>query len=123
MKIQVGHLKNFDFENELYEPIRNSSLFQKYEFLFPHEAEKTPPNSKETLKNMDLFLAEVSSPSTGLGIEIGFAYLYNVPIICIYKKGSKIAGSLKFVTSHFIEYESSEDLILKLDGLIQQFGF
>jgi hypothetical protein len=37
------------------------------------------------LKEVDIFLAEVSTPATGLGIELGFAYLYKKRIICISK--------------------------------------
>ena len=111
MKIQVGHLRKSNFEEKLYNPLRKSSLYQEHNFLFPHEEGKKSFNSKETLKEMDVFIAEVSSPATGLGIEIGFAHLYKVPIICVYKKGAKIAGSLKYVTTHFVEYSNSEELI------------
>ena len=74
MKIQVGHLRKYDFEKELYDPLRQSELWQKHQFLLPHIEGQKPPKSEETLKNMDVFLVEVSYPSTGLGIEIGFAH-------------------------------------------------
>jgi hypothetical protein len=43
-------------------------------------------NSRESLKTVDIFIAEVSYPATGLGIEIGFTSLYGKRILCISKK-------------------------------------
>lgn len=114
MKIYVSHLRNYDFKKELYDVLENSNL--KHEFILPHKNAETPFNTKELLQNKkcDLVLAEVSYPSTGQGIELGWANIYGIPIVCIYKKNAKIAGSLKMVSDTFIEYENSEDLINKL---------
>lgn len=114
MKIYVSHLRNYDFKKELYDVLGNSNL--KHEFILPHKDSETPFNTKDLLQNKkcDLVLAEVSYPSTGQGIELGWANIYGIPIVCIYKKGAKIAGSLKVISNTFIEYESSEDLINKL---------
>lgn len=113
MKIYVSHLKKSDYKNELYAPLRNSGID---EFIFPHENSEEPFRTRELFENKecDLVLAEVSNPSTGQGIELGWASILNIPIICIYKKDHEIAGSLKVITSDFIEYSDSQDLIKKL---------
>lgn len=64
MKIYVSHSREFDFEKDLYEPLRNSALKWDNTFFFPHEAGRDV-NTKEEIKNSDLILAEVSFPSTG----------------------------------------------------------
>ena len=86
MKIYVGHSRNFDFKKELYEPLRKLPC----EFIFPHEKSDKQFNSKDVLKSCNLMIAEVSFPSIGLGIEIGWADSYGVPIIFVHKNGVKI---------------------------------
>jgi hypothetical protein len=56
-------------------------------------------------------LAEISSPSTGQGIELGWAEAFNIPIVCVYKSGAKISDSLKYVSDKFFEYHAPEELI------------
>ena len=62
----------------------------------------------------DLFLAEASFPSTGLGIELGWANDLRIPIACIYQTGHKPSSSLKLICDDFIEYNDATDLINKL---------
>ena len=113
MKVYVGHSRQFDFKKELYEPLKQLN----HEFIFPHELSNESFNSKEALKTVDLMIAEVSHPSTGLGIEIGWANAYGKRIILLYKKGSKVPSSLKNISSEFIEYQDGKDLIKKLKEL------
>ena len=117
MKIYFGHSKSFDFKRELYKPIRDSELDKKHEIIFPHETEEFI-NSKNIIKDCDLIIAELSFPATGLGIELGWAEILKTPVLCVYKKGSKISGSLKVVTKDFIEYSDSEDLIKKIKEFV-----
>ncbi|HLM84014.1 MAG TPA: hypothetical protein VK254_02290 [Candidatus Bathyarchaeia archaeon] len=114
MKIYFGHSKGFDYKEELYKPIRESALNGKYEILFPHETDEFF-NSKDRIKNSDLMIAEVSCPATGLGIELGWAEMLGTPVLCVYRKGYEISGSLKVVTKDFIEYDDPEDLVIKLE--------
>ncbi|MFH1072320.1 MAG: hypothetical protein V1743_02735 [Nanoarchaeota archaeon] len=36
-------------------------------------------------------------------MELDWADIMGLPIICIYKKGSKVAGSVKLLTETFLE--------------------
>lgn len=121
MKIYVGHAKKFDFKKELYEPLRNSSLNKNHDIVLPHEESDEPFNSKEFLKTCDVMIAEVTHRATGLGIELGWADYLGVPIICIYKKGAKPAGSLKSITNNFIEYFDEKEMISKLENKLKEF--
>ena len=113
MNIYISHSRDFDFENELYKPIRESNINNLYSFFLPHENQNDSDNI-EALKSSDLIIAEVSYPSTGQGIEIGIASTLNIPILCIYKESNKISGSLKYITDKFISYPNSQDLISKI---------
>jgi len=114
--IYFGHSKELNYEEELYKPIRQSELNKQYNFIFPHENGNKLYNSKELFQNgkCDLLINEVSHQSTGMGIEMGWANLLNIPVICVYKKGSKVSNSLRAVTDKFVEYDDKEDLIKKL---------
>lgn len=115
MKIYIAHSKSFNFQNELYAPIKNSFFNKEHVFVFPHNESGESFNSKEFFqKDCDLIIAEVSYPATGLGIELGWTDMLNVPIACIYKKGSKIAGSLKIISKIFFEYSNEEEIIIKI---------
>lgn len=113
MKIQVGHSRDFDYQNELYIPLKKA-FPQDFEWIFPHEFSSQWIKSEETLKWVNVFLAEVSYPATGLGIELGFAYLYKKRIVCISQSWIKISSSLKNICEDFIEYVDLEDLSFKL---------
>ena len=114
MKIYVTHSSSFDYKNELYKPLRSSNLNDIHEITLPHEDSSSQFDSKNYLKKCDLVLAEVSYPSVGQGIELGWANLYKVPIVCFYKQGSKYSGALNVVSKDFIEYSSGIDLAEKL---------
>jgi len=117
MKIYVGHSKDMNYMNDLYKPIRELEKNIEDTFYFPHERLKNNNHDRGFCDDFDLFLAEVSVPAIGLGIELGWASDRNIPIYCLYKKGKKVSNSLKSVTNNFYEYETAEDLtnqILKI---------
>lgn len=110
MKIYIGHSKDINYVEELYKPIREFELNNNHTFILPHEVSASSNNSRAFYSEFDLFIAEVSMPATGLGIELGWAYDSNIPIVCISKKGKKISSALRAVTNNFFEYETSEEL-------------
>lgn len=121
MKIYIAHSRNFEFQKELYESIRKSSLNKEHIFVLPYEKTDKPFDSKEYLKNeCELLIAEVSNPSIGLGIELGWADVYDVPIACIYKTGSKFSRSLNIISKNFAEYSNNNELISVIEKIINQ---
>lgn len=119
MKIYIGHSTDYDFKNELYKPLIKSKLNKKHTLVLPHEKSSKLFNSKDFLKNKaELMIAEVSNKSLGVGIELGWANLNNVKIICIYKKDTQLSSSLKAISNNFIEYSNSIDLIEKLEKIL-----
>lgn len=121
MKIYVGHSSNFPFRDKLYKPLRESKLDREHTVVLPHEDSDEIFDSKTFLREeADLFVAEVSEPSTGLGIELGWADEYEVPIICIHRETSNPSGALKAVTDKIAPYKSKKDLICSIDELIQK---
>ena len=119
MKIYVSHSREFDFEEELYKPLGESNLKLDNTFFFPHENGKDV-NTKDEVLNSDLILAEVSYPSTGQGIECGWANMAQIPILCVAKEGSNISASLKHLTDKSIVYSNAEDLVSKLSVFLSK---
>ncbi|TAL14179.1 hypothetical protein EPN95_04205 [Patescibacteria group bacterium] len=114
MKIYLSHSTNYDYEKDLYGPLKTSSMGREHQILFPHDTENSSANSKDPILHGDLVIAEVSYPSTGQGIELGWANDGDMPILCIYKKNAKISSALRFITNELIEYENEEDMLNKL---------
>jgi len=42
MKIYVGHSTNFDFNNDLYKVLKESELWDKYDFILSHDLSSKP---------------------------------------------------------------------------------
>lgn len=90
MKIYFVHATNYpNFKETLYNVIISSALNENHTFIFPHQNSVIPVNSKNVISESDLILADVSYPSTGLGIELGWAESANKKILCIYKEDTK----------------------------------
>lgn len=114
MNIYISHSSSYDYENELYKPIKNSELSTVHHFFLPHEPENIDVDAADVLKQTNILVAEVSYPSTGQGIELGQAKVAGVPIICFYKRGAKPSSSLHFVSEKIIAYGNTPDLLAKL---------
>lgn len=117
MKIYVSHSSKLNYQALLYDPLEHLQRFNNYEFILPH---KNNPNELFNTKEFfnsgtcDLVLAEVSLPSTGQGLELGWADNAKIPIVYIYKQGNRVADCLKLLSDIFIEYEDANDMISKV---------
>lgn len=120
MNIYVGHSKDFDFDEELYQPLKESSLAEDYEMVFPHETEGIFDSKAFLRDEADFMIAEVSYASTGLGIELGWADILDVPIICVYREDSSPSSGLKALDVERIEYADKEGLVEKLKEKLEK---
>jgi len=112
MKLYVGHASSIDFEEKLYNPLKDTSLAENHDLVFPHENSQEPFDSKSFLSgDADLFVAETSKPSTGLGIELGWAETYGVPVVCVHRSAVEPSSSLKVVAENVVPYDSQEELV------------
>ena len=119
MKIYIAHSRDFDYQNELYLPLKNSDIFKEHEFILPHDGDNYK-HSRDFYKNIDLVIAEVSFPSTGLGIELGFLYDDNKPIYCIHRSDKKISSSISVVASNINVYSNLDEMTEIVKKLIDR---
>ncbi|MBU1205190.1 MAG: nucleoside 2-deoxyribosyltransferase [Nanoarchaeota archaeon] len=66
------------------------------------------------IRESDFLIIEFSEKGIGLGIEAGYAYSMNIPIIILAKKGSDISETMKGIAKELIFYEKPEELEQKL---------
>ena len=105
MKIFVAHASDSNFQEELYQPLRNSQLNKDHEIILPQE-EGHEEVTRDLIKSCDLVIAEVSNPSTGQGIELGWADAFSIPVVCIYKEGATFSNALHYVCNKFLMYHT-----------------
>ena len=113
MKLYLSHASNFDYNTELYEPLK-VALGGAHELYLPHDPGNDGKNSKQAIERSDAVLAEVSYASTGQGIELGWAEAAGVPIVCFYKEGAQPSSALRHLTSTIFPYTSPEELATKI---------
>lgn len=66
------------------------------------------------INESECLIIEFSEKGVGLGIEAGYAFAKNIPIIVIAKKGSDISNTLRGISKKIIFYDKPEDLIKEL---------
>lgn len=120
MKIYFAHATGVDYENDFYAPLRTDEFLKQYELILPHEGLKHKNNSREFYDEIDVMIAEVSSPSTGMGIELGWAYDAGVPIYAFCREGAKMSGAVYAVTNNVIKYMDSDDFVRKVKGVVEK---
>lgn len=118
MKIFIAHSSSFDFRTKLYVPLRASALNAEHEILLPQEGE-IEEITREMIKDADVLIAEVSLPSLGAGIEMGWADAFSHPVFALYEKGTTPSFSIDNVVTKRIEYENSEDMIQKITSALE----
>ena len=110
MKLYLSHASNYDYQTELYAPLK-TAFAEKYDIYFPHDTENDGQNSKQIIAESDIMLAEASYPSTGQGIELGWAEAAGVPIVCFYKNGAVPSGAIKHVAKIIFTYSTPDELL------------
>lgn len=135
MKIYVaGPYSNLSEEEREHQ----KSFFQKIKIAISKTGNTAfvpflPPDNKELFKNgspspsevyifcedhlfnSDLLIAEVSTPSLGIGMEMGLAAVNGIPIILLYKSGSEVSDFARGMPGvRLIEYVNIKDCMRQL---------
>lgn len=119
LRIRVGHSTGYDYQAQLYDVVRGVALPPGVTITLPHENGAAGDCTKSFFaEGCDLFIAEVSAASIGLGMEIAYADVHNVPVACIYREGTRPSASIKMVTPLFLRYDSSEQLARHIESLV-----
>ncbi len=109
MKIYVSHASSFDYQTELYAPLQEN--LSEHELVLPHSISSEGILASEIIPISDLVVADVTYPSTGQGIELGWANAAQIPIIAVHKATARPSDALRFVTADVNPYTSTTELL------------
>jgi len=73
------------------------------------------------IRESDLLIAEVSTPSMGVGYEIATALHLAKPVLCLYRQGSTVSKMILGNTEPSIRvkpYNTPEELLFLIDGFL-----
>ena len=65
----------------------------------------------------ELLVVEFSEKGVGLGIEAGYAYAKNKPIVVVAKKDSDISTTIRGISKEVLFYNKPEELTKKFNDL------
>lgn len=95
-----------------------------FEGLGEHVVDKVFDTDKGIVENCDIFIAEVSNPSLGSGIELGWALNKNKKIICLANNVMNITplirGAAKKGLIKLIEYDDEEEVLNRLREMLKE---
>ena len=74
----------------------------------------------DEIDNSDFLIAELTKKSIGVGIEIGYAYSKQKPIIYLRRKDAAYSTTAAGCSSHIIEYENKIDLAEKIEFTLNE---
>jgi len=83
----------------------------KYNFT-PNEENIMMKTAFAEINSSDFLLAELTTKSIGVGIEIGYAYANNIPILYFRKKGAEYSTTAAGSSNFILEYNEEKDLEL-----------
>ena len=110
---EVNSLKNY----LLTKNIELLVFVDKYNFA-PNQEQEMMQTAFNEIDSSDILIAELTTKSIGVGIEIGYAVAKNKPVFYLRKTTSEYsttaAGSSKFS----IKYNNEIDLIIEIEKLL-----
>lgn len=110
-----------------YEDLVSMIDTEKYKVSSPLDTMKFIGSDEERyqraimmLGETSMMIAEMSSTSTGQGIELGIAATMNIPVLVIAKEGSKVSGLVKGcpTVKGIVYYKDVKDIKEELDKFI-----
>ncbi len=111
-KIYLGHTRDprLNYLDTFYQPL--IAALHEHTLIMPHpNGADAVINSCDVLPKCDAMIAEVSYPSTGLGMELAWAKIVQVPILCLHHTTCTPSHSVLTHFSSIISYENTLDMV------------
>ena len=90
----------------------------KYNFKANEEVQMMK-KAFEEIDNSDLLIAELSTKSIGVGIEIGYAFVKEIPVFYLRKKGSEYSTTAAGCAKYIVEYENEHNLTVQIEKYLK----
>ncbi|MDB5195507.1 MAG: hypothetical protein JWO84_691 [Parcubacteria group bacterium] len=121
MKIYIAHASGHGFKEEMYGPIRSSTLNAAHEINLPQEG-PIEEITREMIATCDAVVADVSHPSLGVGIEMGWANAAGVPVIAMLAAGTTVSFSIDNAVTERFEYSSPEEMLATFEEVLAKYA-
>jgi len=124
LAISYSNRKQFDKEVESLQNLFNKNNIEllvfvdKYDFNANQEKEMMKV-AFEKIDSSDFLIAELTTKSIGVGIEIGYAFAKEKPIFYLRKKDSEYSTTASGCSISVIDYENELDLYDIMEKLIR----
>ncbi|PCH52273.1 MAG: hypothetical protein COC22_04335 [Flavobacteriaceae bacterium] len=127
LAISYSNRKLFDKEVEILIElcIKNNIQLLVFvdEYNFDENEEKEMMETAfQEIDKSDFLIAELTTKSIGVGIEIGYAFAKEKPILYLRKKGSEYSTTASGSSSYIIEYENEFDLRKLINKFLKRFN-
>lgn len=86
----------------------------------PNQEKEMMRTAFEAIDNVDFLIAELTTKSIGVGIEIGYARAKEKPIIYLRRNSAEYSTTAAGSSAYVIAYENELDLFTKMDQLVKQ---
>ena len=123
--ISYSNRKRFDNEVEslkklfLKKRIELLVFVDKYNFK-PNQEKEMMKVAFEEIDSSDFLIAELTTKSIGVGIEIGYAFAKKKPIFYLRKKDSEYSTTASGCSVSVFEYEKEIDLVGLMEGVLNK---
>ena len=125
LAISYSKRKNFDKE---ITALKNYLLRKEIDLLVfvdnynfkPNEEQLMMQTAFTEIDSCDLLIAELTTKSIGVGIEIGYAFAKKIPIIYLYKEYATYSTTAAGSSSYIVKYKDEFDLIDRLSSISLQ---
>jgi len=124
LAISYSNRKQFDKEIESLQKLfykKNIELLvfvDKYNFS-PSQEKEMMKIAFEEIDKCDFLIAELTTKSIGVGIEIGYAFAKNKPIFYLRKKDAEYSTTASGCSNYVIEYKNEFNLMELMEGIIK----
>ena len=88
----------------------------KYNFK-PNQEQEMMQTAFKEIDESDFLIAELTTKSIGVGIEMGYAFANNKPVFYLYKQDAEYSTTAAGTAKHIIKYIDEVDLIEKIEKL------
>ncbi len=126
--ISYSNRKQFDNEVESLQNLFHKNNIEllvfvdKYNFRTNQEKEMMKVAFEE-IDSSDFLIAELTTKSIGVGIEIGYAFAKEKPIIYLRKKGSEYSTTASGCSISVIDYKNEMDLVKRIEKSLKNLKF
>lgn len=116
------HVPHVDTVNEVHTSVDN--LHSERDILDDPTRGEVFRIDREVVENARLIIAEVTHPSLGTGMEIGWAIQLGTPVICLAKSDAKLSNMIIGAAQHgflaLLRYGDEEDALGQLSTLLRE---